>query len=68
MFGVSVVLVEDFVVVTVVLERLVIFGALIVDGVVVAVVSLAIIGDNIVVVMGLDVVVSVFIAGVVVAE
>lgn len=68
MFGVSVVLVEDFVVVIVVLERLVIFGALIVDGVVVAVVSLAIIGDNIVVVMGLDVVVSVFIAGVVVAE
>lgn len=68
MFGVSIVLVEDFVVVIVVLERLVIFGALIVDGVVVAVVSLAIIGDNIVVVMGLDVVVSVFIAGVVVAE
>lgn len=68
MFGVSVVLVEDFVVVIVVLERLVIFGALIVDGVVVAVVSLAIIGDNIVVVMGLDVVVSVFIASVVVAE
>lgn len=68
MFGVSVVLVEDFVVVIVVLERLVIFGALIADGVVVAVVSLAIIGDNIVVVMGLDVVVSVFIAGVVVAE
>lgn len=68
MFGVSVVLVEDFVVVIVVLERLVIFGTLIVDGVVVAVVSLAIIGDNIVVVMGLDVVVSVFIAGVVVAE
>lgn len=68
MFGVSVVLVEDFVVVIVVLERLVIFGALIVDGVVVAVVSLAIIGDNIVVVMGLDIVVSVFIAGVVVAE
>lgn len=68
MFGVSVVLVEDFVVVIVVLERLVIFGAVIVDGVVVAVVSLAIIGDNIVVVMGLDVVVSVFIAGVVVAE
>lgn len=68
MFGVSVVLVEDFVVVIIVLERLVIFGALIVDGVVVAVVSLAIIGDNIVVVMGLDVVVSVFIAGVVVAE
>ena len=68
MFGVSVVLVEDFVVVIVVLERLVIFGTLIVDGVVVAVVSLTIIGDNIVVVMGLDVVVSVFIAGVVVAE
>ena len=68
MFGVSVVLVEDFVVVIVVLERLVIFGALIVDGVVVAVVSRAIIGDNIVVVMGLDIVVSVFIAGVVVAE
>lgn len=68
MFGVSVVLVEDFVVVIVVLERLVIFGAVIVDGVVVAVVSLAIIGDNIVVVMGLDVVVSVFIASVVVAE
>ena len=68
MFGVSIVLVEDFVVVIVVLERLVIFGALIVDGVVVAVVSLAIIGDNIVVVMGLDIVVSVFIAGVVVAE
>ena len=68
MFGVSVVLVEDFVVVIVVLERLVIFGAVIADGVVVAVVSLAIIGDNIVVVMGLDVVVSVFIAGVVVAE
>lgn len=68
MFGVSVVLVEDFVVVIVVLERLVIFGAVIVDGVVVAVVSLAIIGDNIVVVMGLDIVVSVFIAGVVVAE
>lgn len=68
MFGVSVVLIEDFVVVIVVLERLVIFGAVIVDGVVVAVVSLAIIGDNIVVVMGLDVVVSVFIAGVVVAE
>ena len=68
MFGVSVVLVEDFVVVIVVLERLVIFGAVIVDGVVVAVVSLAITGDDIVVVMGLDIVVSVFIAGVVVAE
>ena len=68
MFGVSVVLAEDFVVVNVVLERLVIFGAVIVDGVVVAVVSLAIIGDDIVVVMGLDIVVSVFIAGAVVAE
>lgn len=68
MFGVSVILVEDFVVVIVVLERLVIFGAVIVDGVVVAVVSLAIIGDDIAVVMGLDIVVSVFIAGVVVAE
>lgn len=68
MFGVSVVLVEDFVVVIVVMERLVIFGAVIVDRVVVAVVSLAITGDDIVVVMGLDIVVSVFIAGVVVAE
>lgn len=68
MFGVSVVLVEDFVVVIVVMERLVIFGAVIVDRVVVAVVSLAITGDDIVVAMGLDIVVSVFIAGVVVAE